>query len=102
MTNSLLTLILCTTLAHGSLAFSIGGQPNQPPAAPGTATKLEASTALSFPRGVEVAQKEEEPSIGVLLLNLGGPETGDDVEGAFGFPPRRDAYAAGAHFSSFV
>jgi hypothetical protein len=24
------------------------------------------------------------PKVGVLLLNLGGPETGDDVEGSFG------------------
>jgi hypothetical protein len=27
------------------------------------------------------------PKVGVLLLNLGGPETGDDVEGAFAVSP---------------
>lgn len=26
-------------------------------------------------------QKQSQPNVGVLLLNLGGPETGDDVEG---------------------
>jgi hypothetical protein len=26
-------------------------------------------------------QQQQQPNVGVLLLNLGGPETGDDVEG---------------------
>ena len=29
-------------------------------------------------------QQQQQPNVGVLLLNLGGPETGDDVEGRIG------------------
>ena len=43
-------------------------------------TELSAATALPLQETVEVAA-DEEPKVGVLLLNLGGPETGDDVEG---------------------
>jgi hypothetical protein len=31
--------------------------------------------------GLQIHRESDEPKIGVLLLNLGGPETGDDVEG---------------------
>ena len=33
------------------------------------------------PSSAVVADEPETPKVGVLLLNLGGPETGDDVEG---------------------
>jgi len=33
------------------------------------------------------ASKQQQPKVGVLLLNLGGPETGDDVEGTTREPP---------------
>jgi len=33
------------------------------------------------PGAAVVADEPEDPKLGVLLLNLGGPETGDDVEG---------------------
>lgn len=45
-------------------------------------TKLAAATALPLELSPAVSE-EEEPKVGVLLLNLGGPETGDDVEGVF-------------------
>jgi hypothetical protein len=35
----------------------------------------------SFVGSTTTLQLDESPRIGVLLLNLGGPETGDDVEG---------------------
>lgn len=40
------------------------------------ATTLTLDTTVMTPE-----QDEEESKVGVLLLNLGGPETGDDVEG---------------------
>jgi hypothetical protein len=44
-------------------------------------TKLAAATSLPLEDFVPVVQKEEESNVGVLLLNLGGPEKTDDVEG---------------------
>jgi len=54
-------------------------------------TQLKAATTASFSdyyvdQGSVVAEEafvdtDQETKIGVLLLNLGGPETGDDVEG---------------------
>jgi hypothetical protein len=56
--------------------------PNQ---VPWTAKELKAATSLplesSFVEASTTLQLNESPRIGVLLLNLGGPETGDDVEG---------------------
>jgi hypothetical protein len=50
-----------------------------------TAKELKAATSLpmdsSFVGSTTTLQVDESPRIGVLLLNLGGPETGDDVEG---------------------
>lgn len=34
-------------------------------------------------RGKTALQVAASPNVGVLLLNLGGPETGDDVEGSY-------------------
>lgn len=47
------------------------------------ALKLKAATAIPIdaPGDAELVSSEKKPKIGVLLLNLGGPETGDDVEG---------------------
>ena len=60
---------------------------------PLSATQLEAATAaaldspiLKWDEDIPVTnqnQADEETKIGILLLNLGGPETGDDVEGAY-------------------
>eukprot|EP00546_Thalassionema_frauenfeldii_P008997 CAMPEP_0178913734 /NCGR_PEP_ID=MMETSP0786-20121207/11009_1 /TAXON_ID=186022 /ORGANISM="Thalassionema frauenfeldii, Strain CCMP 1798" /LENGTH=480 /DNA_ID=CAMNT_0020586513 /DNA_START=149 /DNA_END=1591 /DNA_ORIENTATION=+ len=46
------------------------------------ALKLKAATAIPIdaPGDAELVSSEKKPRIGVLLLNLGGPETGDDVE----------------------
>lgn len=46
-------------------------------------TKLAAATTLSLdtPLDDSPAGAKDTPKVGVLLLNLGGPETGDDVEG---------------------
>ena len=43
-------------------------------------TELAAATALPLQETAE-GSANEESKVGVLLLNLGGPETGDDVEG---------------------
>jgi hypothetical protein len=46
------------------------------------ATELRAAaTAIPLPSIKRDEEKTDAPKIGVLLLNLGGPETGDDVEG---------------------
>eukprot|EP00560_Eucampia_antarctica_P001237 CAMPEP_0197834806 /NCGR_PEP_ID=MMETSP1437-20131217/23774_1 /TAXON_ID=49252 ORGANISM="Eucampia antarctica, Strain CCMP1452" /NCGR_SAMPLE_ID=MMETSP1437 /ASSEMBLY_ACC=CAM_ASM_001096 /LENGTH=474 /DNA_ID=CAMNT_0043439783 /DNA_START=196 /DNA_END=1620 /DNA_ORIENTATION=+ len=53
-------------------------------------TVCEAATSLSLESGADVSfssvgndetTAQEDVKVGVLLLNLGGPETGDDVEG---------------------
>ena len=54
-------------------------------------THLEAATTISIDPSDVLAVPEppvslasiDNPKVGVLLLNLGGPETGDDVEGTF-------------------
>jgi hypothetical protein len=48
-----------------------------------TTGALEAATSLPLPVQATVAlpDAEEESKVGVLLLNLGRPETGDDVKG---------------------
>jgi hypothetical protein len=46
-------------------------------------TTLEAATALPVENFAATPSEAEESKVGVLLLNLGGPETGDDVEGAY-------------------
>lgn len=46
-----------------------------------TNTILEAATALPVGNLGSTFRDEQAPKVGVLLLNLGGPETGDDVEG---------------------
>lgn len=47
-------------------------------------TRREAATGIPIdglaPAGT-TEKDEDAPNVGVLLLNLGGPETGDDVEG---------------------
>ena len=47
------------------------------------ATGIPLSPGTSAPSGPSVSSSgsADEPRVGVLLLNLGGPETGDDVEG---------------------
>ena len=52
-------------------------------------TKIEAATALPIDTSVTTS-KDEEPKVGVLMLNLGGPETGDDVEGTLSLSVGRD------------
>lgn len=45
-------------------------------------TEQNAATALSFDTSVAPPPQEaEESKVGVLLLNLGGPEKSEDVEG---------------------
>ena len=47
-------------------------------------TRLQAATAMQVDTpfiGTPLIEVEEDPRLGILLLNLGGPETGDDVEG---------------------
>ena len=46
-------------------------------------SQLDAATSLPLGDAnlQRVETKEEQPNVGVLLLNLGGPEKTDDVEG---------------------
>ena len=44
-------------------------------------TCLPAATAIPVEAPVSLADDDDTPRVGVLMLNLGGPETGDDVEG---------------------
>ena len=44
-------------------------------------TSLPAATTVPMDAPVSFADEEDPPRVGVLMLNLGGPETGDDVEG---------------------
>lgn len=48
-------------------------------------TLLQAATGIPFdgPATELAVEDEDSPNVGVLLLNLGGPETGEDVEGTF-------------------
>ena len=55
---------------------------------PFTSSRLKAATTLPLeadgvPAPEPAVTKKQSSKVGVLLLNLGGPETGDDVEGAF-------------------
>lgn len=43
-------------------------------------SQLSAATAFALDGGYALPQ-EKDCKLGVLMLNLGGPETGDDVEG---------------------
>lgn len=98
--KSFLKIVTCALASQSSLSFSIGGNGNSHTqhlsqqqlsvrtATSTTTTTLEAATALNLPAAggaepIADAPQEEQPSIGVLLLNLGGPETGDDVEGVY-------------------
>ena len=50
---------------------------------------LSASLATTAANGLDnyknnAVETSKDPRLGVLLLNLGGPETGDDVEGMHG------------------
>ena len=46
-----------------------------------TTATFEDVAALSQPEADAVDDADETTKVGVLLLNLGGPETGEDVEG---------------------
>ena len=46
-----------------------------------TSTEMFAATGLTMDSLEPLVLAEEETKVGVLMLNLGGPETGDDVEG---------------------
>jgi hypothetical protein len=54
---------------------------------PSTSNRLQAATAITIGQSDVLAVPQDQsssidtPKVGVLLLNLGGPETGDDVEG---------------------
>lgn len=71
------------SIAAQSLLFHAGSHGFQMQSLPSTraaSTRLEAATALPVDNSVAVPREAEETKVGVLLLNLGGPETGDDVE----------------------
>jgi hypothetical protein len=53
------------------------------PVSPANSNKLSSqlSVASALPLEVIPETVEDEEKVGVMLLNLGGPETGDDVEG---------------------
>jgi hypothetical protein len=68
--------LLFHTLSHGFQMQSL------PPSRTHLAT-LEAATALPVENFAAAPGEVEDSKVGVLLLNLGGPETGDDVEGTY-------------------
>ena len=45
-------------------------------------TALSVASSLPLPPQNGASVVDNTPKVGVLLLNLGGPETGDDVEGS--------------------
>jgi hypothetical protein len=46
-----------------------------------TTISIDPSDVLAVPQPPVSLASIDNPKVGVLLLNLGGPETGDDVEG---------------------
>jgi hypothetical protein len=76
---TLLALSLSLQLCDG---FSVSS--SQPSLHFGSSTtRLGAATALPLDVAVpQVTAEANDEKIGVLLLNLGGPETGEDVEGS--------------------
>ena len=59
-------------------------------------TELRAATGISLPSSPSIASPPpvddtNDGGLGVLFLNLGGPTTGDDVEGAFRFVDELEA-----------
>jgi hypothetical protein len=77
-------LLLCLG-AQRVFGFSI--MPEQSQKQSLSPTRLLAATALPLDTITPPTPLEaEESKVGVLLLNLGGPETGDDVEGEWWFP----------------
>lgn len=69
---------ICSGLTVGNNA------PSSCSLAPAT-TRLSAATSLPLAGDLVSVEEEEveESNVGVLLLNLGGPEKTDDVEGMF-------------------
>jgi hypothetical protein len=73
--------IILTLLVQSCGAFSVAPDAARSSLASSTGiTKLGAATALPLGETVALPQ-EDDPKVGVLLLNLGGPEKGEDVEG---------------------
>lgn len=68
---------IALVMAAGCSAFQPLVTPNQVP----QKASLDAATALPIDASMPLGSEEEESKVGVLMLNLGGPETGDDVEG---------------------
>ena len=85
------SLVISSLALPSCDAFTVGGGGGG--ISVDTGTQLEAATAaaldspiLKWDEDIPVTnqnQADEETKIGILLLNLGGPETGDDVEGAY-------------------
>ena len=75
-----ITLVLCLQFNRG---FSLSSLVRKPNSLLHSRTKLSAATALPVGSVAPAitAEAENDEKVGVLLLNLGGPETGDDVEG---------------------
>jgi len=44
-----------------------------------------AATGIQLDAPLTFAEEKDAPKVGVLMLNLGGPETGEDVEGELSF-----------------
>ena len=78
--RTLIEVLLLCIGAHAVLGFSFSSVETQQRWT--STTRLNAATALPIDTiSPPTALEAEECKVGVLLLNLGGPETGDDVEG---------------------
>lgn len=73
-------VFVLAVLAHSCSGFNVAPGARRSGSVSAT-TALEAATALPQQETVALPAASEESKVGVLLLNLGGPETGDDVEG---------------------
>jgi hypothetical protein len=77
-----LSLRLCDGFSVSSPSSSSASSSQQSLNLGSSTTRLGAATALSLDVVPPVTPEANDEKIGVLLLNLGGPETGEDVEGA--------------------
>lgn len=76
---AIVTPLFCTAFSPAPLGVDSSSAFKQ------SQTERRVASAISFDAITAPPPETEESKVGVLLLNLGGPETGDDVEGALRF-----------------
>eukprot|EP00980_Cylindrotheca_fusiformis_P004676 scaffold992_cov116-Cylindrotheca_fusiformis.AAC.11 len=86
MRLSILSFVIFLQAYEFCSGFSIGRTAQNGVTSASIGTSLAAATSLPLEEFTAVAPKEEESNVGVLLLNLGGPEKTDDVEDIIRLP----------------